>query len=358
MLVALLLACDPDTVVVGTRSRHALAEHPVDTAEDTGIGDSGDTASLDTADTADTAPVDTAPVDADGDGYASDEDCDDANAGTYPGAPEVCDGADQNCDGTPDNAAGDAPIWYPDTDGDGYGGSGAPMASCTQPEGYTADSTDCDDADPSQGPAPSWYVDTDGDGYGDPSGGFVACTAPVGYLRDSTDCDDSDPDVNPTAEEVWSTGADEDCDGAVDEDDAITGTWVGLVDFTFEDVGYCSGTYTCSGTASATVTADGTGDFTLSGSYSCTAAASSSIYGWCAAYTWAPSDTFELTSTGGAFTGSVAGDDCAPYGFSTYSGDMTAAGNADAFGVYIAYSGYACPGGDRAAVSGELLLVR
>lgn len=45
----------------------------------------------------DTAP---GPVDNDGDGYAADVDCDDANASIYPGAPESKhDGVDQDCNG-------------------------------------------------------------------------------------------------------------------------------------------------------------------------------------------------------------------------------------------------------------------
>ena len=38
------------------------------------------------------------PVDADADGYTADEDCDDADPGTNPGATEVCDGVDNDCD--------------------------------------------------------------------------------------------------------------------------------------------------------------------------------------------------------------------------------------------------------------------
>lgn len=38
-------------------------------------------------------------VDADGDGWTSDMDCDDADASTYPGAPELCDGNLNDCDG-------------------------------------------------------------------------------------------------------------------------------------------------------------------------------------------------------------------------------------------------------------------
>ena len=52
---------------------------------------------------------DTKLVDADGDGWVSNEnecvpggDCDDANPDVYPGATEVCDGVDNNCDGIVD----------------------------------------------------------------------------------------------------------------------------------------------------------------------------------------------------------------------------------------------------------------
>ena len=57
----------------------------------------------DSVDTGDTGDVD--PVDADGDGFFSDEDCDDEDASVYPGATEICDGKPTGCD--PD-WAGDA----------------------------------------------------------------------------------------------------------------------------------------------------------------------------------------------------------------------------------------------------------
>ena len=58
--------------------------------------------------------------DFDGDGYASNEDCDDSDGSVYPGANELCDGVDNDCDGAidgPDSV--NPPTWY----GDGDGGS-------------------------------------------------------------------------------------------------------------------------------------------------------------------------------------------------------------------------------------------
>ncbi|MFZ5563026.1 MAG: MopE-related protein [Thermodesulfobacteriota bacterium] len=55
-------------------------------------------------------------TDADGDGYYACEDCDDTNAGVYPGAEEICDdGMDNNCDGFVDEECECI-----DEDGDGY----------------------------------------------------------------------------------------------------------------------------------------------------------------------------------------------------------------------------------------------
>jgi hypothetical protein len=48
----------------------------------------------------------------------NDDDCDDTNAGVYPGAIEVCDDIDQDCDSVVDDSAIDAPTWYVDADRD------------------------------------------------------------------------------------------------------------------------------------------------------------------------------------------------------------------------------------------------
>ena len=57
-------------------------------------------------------------VDGDGDGYTVDADCNDANAGVYPGATELCDGADNDCDGQADEGC-ETPI-DTDLDNDGH----------------------------------------------------------------------------------------------------------------------------------------------------------------------------------------------------------------------------------------------
>ena len=98
--------------------------------------------------------------DQDGDGAGSEvhgfDDCDDNNAGVYPGATEVpYDGLDQDCEG------GD----LTDVDGDGYDAS-------------EVGGLDCDDTDPSINPNPEpdpvaevdpWYdgVDQNCDGLSD-----------------------------------------------------------------------------------------------------------------------------------------------------------------------------------------------
>ncbi len=108
-------------------------EKPDDGAQETGVaGDTGDSQ----------------PVDADDDGYAEDEDCDDGDSGVNPGAVEVCDGIDNDCDGATDEAdAADAGTWYADADSDAYGNQAVSVVDCDQPAGYVSDDNDCDDTD-------------------------------------------------------------------------------------------------------------------------------------------------------------------------------------------------------------------
>ena len=176
-------------------------------------------------------------------GYLSDaSDCDDSDPGVYPGAVEICDGTDQDCDGAIDDDPVDPLLWYQDADADGDGNPAATLAACSQPTGYSASATDCDDTDASRnGAAPETcdsvdnncngvvdsdspdafvrYPDADGDGYGDRGAPLSTCSEVTGWIADGTDCDDGNPMVSPLGTESCD-GIDNNCDGVVDEPSA------------------------------------------------------------------------------------------------------------------------------------------
>lgn len=163
--------------------------------------------------------------DIDGDGYlACVDDCDDDNPAIHPGGVEVCDpdDADEDCDGTVDDADSDATgqaTWYRDGDEDGYGDPAVTQAACDTPGGFVDNDEDCDDTDAALTPGSRWYLDSDEDSYGDTTVAAQGCYAPEGYIAADGDCDDQDPTLNPGADEVCDA-VDNDCDGAVDDDDA------------------------------------------------------------------------------------------------------------------------------------------
>ncbi len=185
------------------------------------------------------------PTDGDGDGWisASDggADCNDDDFAVNPAQVELCNGIDDNCDGLIDTTDSiDAPSWYPDGDGDGFGDPDAALVQCTNPAGYGAQGGDCDDSDPGVNPdadevcdnedndcngyiddspvdGDTFFADLDNDTYGDASNPTTACGFGPGVSVDGTDCDDSEADISPIADEVCGNGRDDDCNGGIDE---------------------------------------------------------------------------------------------------------------------------------------------
>ena len=82
----------------------------------------------------------------------------------------------------------------------------------------TAPKVDTDDGHDPDDPIETgiWYLDSDGDGYGDPDQPIRTESAPSGYVADNTDCDDNDSSSHPGGDEVCD-GADNDCNGAIDD---------------------------------------------------------------------------------------------------------------------------------------------
>ncbi len=175
-------------------------------------------------------------ADVDGDGFSADEDCDDLDPYASPAATETCNGRDDDCDGeTDEGEPPDAPTWYLDADGDGYGLD--EVVACEAPEGSSWLAGDCDDGDPDVSPgadelcgggdedcdgtvdeagaadATTWYVDSDGDGHGDAAASWRQCERPEGTSDDDDDCDDGEATVYVDAPEICNDGLDNDCDG-------------------------------------------------------------------------------------------------------------------------------------------------
>ena len=251
-----ILACEApsDTVADGTDCDDSLADvSPVGTEHCDGVDEDCDGA-------VDDDPVDGSVFyeDQDGDGWGGavwractqpsgavtePGDCDDAAAARFPGADELCNGADDNCDGTVDeDSAVDSTAFYADSDGDGYGDATVVHVACAAGAGEVADATDCDDGAATTYPTAAehcdgvdedcdgsvdeeavdfttFYADADGDGFGSASASLPACSLPAGYTTDLQDCDDSSAAVSPTATELCNS-IDDDCDGSTDENDA------------------------------------------------------------------------------------------------------------------------------------------
>jgi hypothetical protein len=168
-------------------------------------------------------------------------DCHDEDPTIGAKAPETCgDGVDNDCDGEIDEDSPDAPVWFHDADGDGFGNPTRTLIACEQPPEHVANPNDCEDqqklafpeavercngfdddcdgeVDESGDPI-AWYADADGDGHGDPTVAEVQCERPPGHVQGNTDCDDDNPWAWPGAPETWYDGVDADCSGGDDFD--------------------------------------------------------------------------------------------------------------------------------------------
>ena len=65
----------------------------------------------------------------------------------------------------------------------------------------------------------TWYQDLDSDTYGNHLVSQQSGTQPAGYVADNTDCDDNQLLANPGLDEIPFDTIDNDCDGEIDEDD-------------------------------------------------------------------------------------------------------------------------------------------
>jgi hypothetical protein len=153
------------------------------------------------------------------------------------------------------------PVWYADTDGDGFGdfNNNSKFINCIDlpPAGYVNNHGDCDDnnssinssaqevcdaanldedcdgvSDDNDGTVTgkiTWYQDNDADTYGNPSITDSKCEQPSGYVINDDDCNDNNSSIKPSGQEVCDVAnVDEDCDGVSDDNDGtVTGktTW-------------------------------------------------------------------------------------------------------------------------------------
>ena len=130
-------------------------------------------------------------------------DCQPFNGGIYPGASEMCNGADENCNNLFDESF--------DSDNDGYTTCGTKTDGSDKSVNNVG--LDCNDnnkninpgvkeicnlvddncnAQTDEGVQKTFYNDKDKDGKGNANDSILACTLPVGYTTNKDDCSDND----------------------------------------------------------------------------------------------------------------------------------------------------------------------
>ncbi len=159
--------------------------------------------------------VPTVEVDADVDQWLACEDCDDADAAVHPGATEMCNGIDDDCDGV-------VPVDEQDTDGDGYfeceGDCDEGDADVHPGAPDLCDGVEDNDCDGNVDPLEE---DTDGDGGTECDGDCDDADAALnvqdadgdGWTTCDDDCDDGEALANPGLAEICNDWIDNDCDG-------------------------------------------------------------------------------------------------------------------------------------------------
>ncbi|HEV8336946.1 MAG TPA: MopE-related protein [Candidatus Polarisedimenticolia bacterium] len=175
------------------------------------------------------------PVDADGDTYFSDVDCNDSNPAIHPGATEICNGVDDNCASGIDEGFDADSDTYTTCGGDCNDANAAIHPGATEicngvddncasgiDEGFDADSDtyrtcdgDCNDANPAVHPGATEVCNGVDDNCA--SGideGFDADSDT--YTTCGGDCNDTNPAVHPGVSEVCSNGIDDNCNSLTD----------------------------------------------------------------------------------------------------------------------------------------------